>query len=310
MLDALLAEKFIIIYAWLGCALFVHFRGTARLPFHKQLLDHSTFLLPYNIWVYLFSGVTRQPILDAKDFPELVRMRENWEVIAAEARELFDAGHIRDAEKRDDIAFNTFFRRRWKRFYLKWYHDVLPSANELCPRTAELVASTPSLNAALFAYLAPGSRLGVHRDPFAGSLRYHLGLVTPNDDHCRIYIDGNEYSWRDGEDVLFDETYLHEAKNETEEGRIILFCDVARPVRTPVFRAINRFVTRHVASLTSSRNVETERLGAMNLLARVVHKLQVFFTTIKRWNRRAYYAGKYVLVALLFYLVFFPDLRG
>jgi aspartyl/asparaginyl beta-hydroxylase (cupin superfamily) len=79
-------------------------------------------------------------------------------------------------------------------------------------------------------------------------------------------------------------------------------------VRTPVFRFINRFVTRHVAKRTSSRNVDTERLGVMNLLARVVHRVQVFCTTIKRWNRRVYYSSKYVLIALLAYLIFFPDL--
>jgi beta-hydroxylase len=39
----------------------VHFRGKARLPFYKQLLDHSTFLFPYNAMVYVFSGVSRKP---------------------------------------------------------------------------------------------------------------------------------------------------------------------------------------------------------------------------------------------------------
>ena len=42
----------------------------------------------------------------------------------------------------------------------------------------------------MFAVLPPGGKLGAHRDPFAGSLRYHLGLVTPNSDKCRILVDG------------------------------------------------------------------------------------------------------------------------
>ncbi|MGT2494830.1 aspartyl/asparaginyl beta-hydroxylase domain-containing protein [Cupriavidus basilensis] len=31
---------------------------------------------------------------------------------------------------------------------------------------------------------------------FAGSLRYHLGLATPNDDRCFIEVDGERHSWR------------------------------------------------------------------------------------------------------------------
>ena len=50
--------------------------------------------------------------------------------------------------------------------------------------------SIPSVHAALFALLPGKSKLGEHRDPFAGSLRYHLGLKTPNSDLCRIYVDG------------------------------------------------------------------------------------------------------------------------
>ena len=55
-------------------------------------------------------------------------------------------------------------------------------------------------------------RLGAHRDPFAGSLRYHLGLVTPNSPECFIVVDGEKYYWKDGEAVMFDETYIHTAE--------------------------------------------------------------------------------------------------
>jgi hypothetical protein len=34
-----------------------------------------------------------------------------------------------------------------------------------------------------------------------------------------------------GEDLLFDETYLHYAENATSDDRIIRFCDVERPLR-------------------------------------------------------------------------------
>ena len=82
----------------------------------------------------------------------------------------------------------------------------------------------------MFAILEPGAHLNPHRDPFGGSLRYHLGLVTPNSDACFIVVDGERYSWRDGEAVMFDETFIHWAENKTPTTRIILFCDVERPL--------------------------------------------------------------------------------
>jgi beta-hydroxylase len=90
-----------------------------------------------------------------------------------------------------------------------------------------------------------------HRDPYAGSLRYHLGLVTPNDDGCWIDVDGQRYSWRDGEDVVFDETYIHQAKNETNVDRIILFCDVERPMRFRWAQAVNRWFATHLVQATA-----------------------------------------------------------
>ena len=175
---------------WVGSALWVHLRGRERLSFMRQVADHSTFLAPYNAFVYLFSAVPTRPMLRAEEFPELDHLRAHWEEIRDEARALLRDGHIRKAARHDDLAFNSFYKRDWRRFYLKWYGDIMPSARSLCPRTIELLAATPSVHAAMFAVLAPHSHLVRHRDPFAGSLRYHLGLQTPNDDTCRIFIDG------------------------------------------------------------------------------------------------------------------------
>ena len=55
-------------------------------------------------------------------------------------------------------------------------------------RVSVLDLTRPSIEAAMFTMLPPGGELGAHHDPFAGSLRYHLGLVTPNDDACWIEV--------------------------------------------------------------------------------------------------------------------------
>ena len=226
LLSTLLAPKFIVVYVFVASALYVHFRGRVRHRFVRQLKDHSTIMAPYNTLMYLFSAVPPKPFVDVHKLPELAKLRENWQVMRDEALALMGEGQIRAATGHNDLGFNSFFKEGWKRFYLKWYGAPLPSAQALCPKTVALVQSLPSVNAAMFALLPPGGKLNRHRDPFAGSLRYHLGLVTPNSDDCRIYIDGEAYSWRDGQDVLFDETFIHSAENKTDVTRIILFCDV------------------------------------------------------------------------------------
>src|SRR5690606_16468674 len=170
-----------------------------------------------------FSAVPNKPFLDVRAFPELDRLRENWQTIRDEGLALFDEGHIKAAAKYNDVGFNSFFRTGWKRFYLKWYDTPLPSAQALCPKTVALVQSIPNIHGAMFAVLPPGGTLVRHRDPYAGSLRYHLGLVTPNSNTCRIIVDGEEYYWKDGEDVMFDETYIHYAENKSDVTRLILF---------------------------------------------------------------------------------------
>jgi beta-hydroxylase len=296
MLTTAATLKILVLLLFVSSAMYVHFRGRVRHKFSRQLTDHSTFLAPYNSLIALSSAIPVKPMVDITKFPELRPLQENWEVIRDEVRELYEAGHIRPAVSQNDIAFNTFYRRGWKRFYLKWYDDILPSAHALCPRTVALVESIPSLNAAMFALLPPGGRLGEHRDPFAGSLRYHLGLITPNSDACRIYIDGTPYSWRDGEAVMFDETFIHSAFNETDQTRIILFCDVTRPINNPVVRAINRFVARYIVRITATQNVETEKVGALNHVSSYIYGLKRFFERIKEANRTLYQVGKYVVI--------------
>jgi beta-hydroxylase len=299
MIETLLAPKLLLLYAWLGCAAYVHFRGRVRHRLARQLFNYTSFLAPYSAFVYAFSPARRARFFDPRGFPELAPLRSEWKVIRDEAEGLLLRGQLREASLRDDLAFNAFFRRGWKRFYLKWYGEALPSAARHCPRTLELLASMPSVHAALFALLPPGAKLGEHRDPFAGSLRYHLGLITPNSDDCRIYVDGEMYSWRDGEDVLFDETFIHQARNDTDQPRVILFCDVERPLRTRFARAVNGFVIRHVVPLTASRNEADERIGA---LSRVAARIQAAKEAGKRWkrsHRAAYYTAKHGVAMLL-----------
>ena len=295
-LPNLLAPKFLILYAFIASAVFVHYRGHVRHRFYRQITDHSTFMAPYNALMYMFSAVPNKPFIDVSQFPDLKPLTDNWQMLREEALKLFDEGHIRAAAKYNDLGFNSFYRRGWKRFYVKWYNQPLPSAQALCPKTVALVQSIPSINGAMFALLPAGGDLGKHRDPFAGSLRYHLGLSTPNSDACRIWVDGQEYSWRDGEAVMFDETFIHWAENKTETLRVILFADIERPLTNRVMAKINHWFKNTVIRASETNNIEGDRVGVANRIFGVAYYLRLPAKALKRKSKYAYYTVKWLIL--------------
>ncbi|MEO8738702.1 MAG: aspartyl/asparaginyl beta-hydroxylase domain-containing protein [Casimicrobiaceae bacterium] len=299
----LLAPKFFVLYIFIAGALFVHFRGQVRHRFYRQITDHSTFMAPYNALMYFFSAVPNKPFIDVAQFPELKPLTDNWEMLRDEALKLFDEGHIRGAAKYNDLGFNSFYRRGWKRFYVKWYNQPLPSAQALCPKTVALVESIPTINGAMFALLPAGGDLGKHRDPFAGSLRYHLGLSTPNSDKCRIWVDGQEYSWRDGKAVMFDETFMHWAENKTDTLRVILFADIERPLTNRVMAKINHWFKNTIIRASETNNLEGDRVGVANRIFGVAYYLRLPAKALKRKSKTLYYVAKWALLGGLLYWV-------
>ena len=288
------------------CVLVVHLRGRARLRFDRQLVDHSAIFAPYNLLMYAFSAVPARPILDRRGFPQLDLLQANWQTIREEALRLFDEGYIRAAEKHNDASFNSFFKQGWKRFYLKWYGEPLASAEALCPKTVELLNAIPSIKAAMFATLAPHSKLNPHRDPFAGSLRYHLGLITPNSRDCRIFVDGEEHAWGDGKDVVFDETYVHWVENKTDQTRVILFADVERPLRMRWMSAINQRVGAFMGKITASPNSDSgsERVGFVNRMFALNQRGRERSKAFKKKHPKLFRTLKYIGIVLLMWLVF------
>ncbi|MFB6331342.1 lipid A hydroxylase LpxO [Acinetobacter variabilis] len=296
--------KWIILAIFVISALYIQRRGTVRHSFYRQFFDHSTLFAPINFLMYAFSRVPNQPYIDTQHFKDLKVLDENWEMIRDEAQALYQKGGIKASSKYDDLGFNSFFKTGWKRFYLKWYDSAHPSAAELCPKTTALLKTLPTIKAAMFTELAPDSRLVRHRDPYAGSLRYHLGLMTPNDDRCFIDVDGQRYSWRDGESVVFDETYIHYAENKTDQNRIIFFADVERPLKTRWMERFNHWFGKKVMTAASSPNEVGDQTGGLNKAFGYVYQLRVKAKALKAQNRQLYYFLKWFLMLGIFFLIF------
>ena len=69
----------------------------------------------------------------------------------------------------------------------------------------------------MFSILEPGKHLPPHRGPYNGVLRLHLGLIVPEPrEQLGIRVENEVYRWREGEAVIFDDAYEHEAWNRTD----------------------------------------------------------------------------------------------
>ena len=86
----------------------------------------------------------------------------------------------------------------------------------------------------MFSILEPGKHLPPHRGPYNGVLRLHLGLIVPEPrEQLGIRVENDIYRWQEGEAVVFDDAYEHEAWNRTPHTRVVLFVDFRKPLRFP-----------------------------------------------------------------------------
>ena len=92
---------------------------------------------------------------------------------------------------------------------------------------------------------------------------------------------------------VFDETFLHHVRNDTDHSRLILMCDVRRPLNFPgrVLNACVQFALR----LSVVPNTSKDRRGLVN---RIFHSLAPLLSKVKglkQTHRPVYLAIKWTV---------------
>jgi len=122
----------------------------------------------------------------------------------------------------------------WKTFLLAGYGFRSEANIALCPQTWAACQAIPGLITVMYSILEPGKHLPPHRGPYNGVLRLHLGLIVPEPrEQLGIRVENEIYRWTDGEAVIFDDAFEHEAWNRTPHTRVVLFVDFRKPLRFP-----------------------------------------------------------------------------
>lgn len=184
----------------------------------------------------------------AVEFPESAFLEEHWEEIRDEMQAVLASGDRIPSFQEVDKGQRLITKDdQWKTFVLLGYGNPVHANVARCPKTWALLQQCPRVSSAMFSILAPGKRIKPHVGPTNAVLRYHLGLQIPKEGECYIIVDGERYDWKEGEGVMFDDTYRHSVWNNTKERRVVLFLDVARQFpQKPALERMNQRVLRYV----------------------------------------------------------------
>jgi aspartyl/asparaginyl beta-hydroxylase (cupin superfamily) len=177
------------------------------------------------------SLVGTRPFLDNSEFPWVAELEGQWLTIREELN-----GVMQNLE--DVPAFHQLSpdQKRiskgdnWKTFAFYVFGIRLEDSCQRCPQTVRALEQLPGLQNAWFSILAPRYHIPAHQGPTRAVVRCHLALQVPEDaKNCWIRVDQEVRGWEEGKIMVFDDTYDHEVKNDTDEVRVVLFVDVDRP---------------------------------------------------------------------------------
>ena len=106
-----------------------------------------------------------------------------------------------------------------------------------------------------------GTHIAAHRGPTNVRLRCHLGITVPSGD-CAIRVDDEVRRWTEGQCLIFDDHFEHEAWNHTDEDRVVLIVDMWHPALSAaevcLLQGLHRYAGTYARQLNRywARNAE------------------------------------------------------
>ncbi|MEL6149702.1 MAG: aspartyl/asparaginyl beta-hydroxylase domain-containing protein [Chloroflexota bacterium] len=118
----------------------------------------------------------------------------------------------------------------WNVYYLDLHSVNLEENRRRCPLTTKLLDGIPrKYGHAFFSATAPKTHITPHHGPTSKKLRCQLPLVCAPDS-CRLRVHDDTIILKEGEMILFDDSFEHEAWNDHEtKSRLVLIFDVWHP---------------------------------------------------------------------------------
>jgi aspartyl/asparaginyl beta-hydroxylase (cupin superfamily) len=187
-----------------------------------------------------------EPYLDPSLQPWAPALLAAFPAIREEALRVFaeDGGfddfvQLREGGRMRDFVDGTGPSPAWEALFFWRHGQRYDSTHQRCPTTSAVLESIELCRVAdeapeiCFSVLKPGTTILPHHGVTNTRSVMHLPLLVPPD--CALNVLGaGEHHWREGELMLFDDTFRHEAWNRSAGTRIILLMDCWNPHLTDV----------------------------------------------------------------------------
>ncbi len=137
--------------------------------------------------------------------------------------------------------------QRWSSYFLWRNGQPVTEHLRCCPETAQALAAVGMTDIdglcpnAIFSVLAPHTQIPPHHGETNARVIVHLPLVVP--EHCRYRVGFEQRRWKVGEVLIFDDSIEHEARNDSDELRVVLIFDVWNPLLSPGERDMVRILS-------------------------------------------------------------------
>jgi len=178
-----------------------------------------------------------QYLFDHHDFPWTLEIEKLYPQIAEEFKTFYEKHReaIPDICEISQEQYKVIEKTRWDFIPLYGYGRKLDIFCRQFPVTLQAISNIPRFTTVFFSILNPNATIAPHRGAYKGYLRYHLGVKIPKpESSCGLKIDNNIFHWHNGKSIIFDDTHIHSAWNNSDQIRVVLYADFIRPLSFPL----------------------------------------------------------------------------
>ena len=176
-----------------------------------------------------YPNLRSAPWHDAENFPLAIDLQQQYPTIRDEIMALEPGRFHRESEgigRTGDWDVIFFYERGRRR----------DENCDACPTLTRVIERHPTMRTAAgliyLSRLRAGTEIAAHCGPTNMRLRCHLGIQVPRGD-CGIRVGTETRKWEEGQCLVLDDFFEHEAWNRTKRDRIVLIVDMWHPGLAP-----------------------------------------------------------------------------
>jgi hypothetical protein len=207
---------------------------------------------------FYFPGLPQRQFYERDEFPWLTEIEAAVTEMQAELRAVLADGNdfapYVEAHADRPLAANPLMNDpKWGAYYFWRNGEIVPENAARCPVTMQALQHAPMplidqrSPIALWSLLKPDTHIQPHHGLLNTRLICHIPLIVPQG--CALRVGNETRSWREGEALIFDDSFEHEAWNKSDATRVILLFEIWRPeislderaALTAIFETINDY---------------------------------------------------------------------